>query len=306
VKLPVPCAPGEEKETEAGGGASGERPGNGGTSGVGAPCAPALSDRRAGLSFLSRPRSGRTCSRPRASPAAVTPGGGSSRAPPRADAAAAACGWVTGAWQLALREQLCGPVFGTLSGLIACGITRCFGVILREIFFVLFGAAAGVVVFAVFAAGAVLCGSASWVWVLPEGVTTGGGGGGGGDTGSGITGVTTGTETVGGTIGVGGAAGTTGVDSLIATAAIAAPSTGTAGTPSASAFGTRTAATRTAPITAACRRALAGPRILRDQLPRTVQLDTKNFREIFRERLEPSTIDVWRRRCTRRTPSGTG
>ena len=156
MKLPVPCAPGEEKETEAGGGASGERPGAGGTSGVGAPCAPALSDRRTGLS-LSRPWSDRTCSRPRASPAAVTPGGGSSRALPRADAAAAACGGVTGAWQLALCEQLCASVFGTLSGRIARGITRAFGVILREIFFLLFGVSAEAVGPA---AGSLLCGSA--------------------------------------------------------------------------------------------------------------------------------------------------
>jgi hypothetical protein len=302
VKLPVPCAPGEEKETEAGGGASGERPGAGGTSGGGALCAPALSDRRSGLS-LSRPWSDRTCSRPRASPAAVTPGGGSSRAPPRADAAAVAGGWVTGAWQLALCEQLRRAVFGALSGRIARGITRAFGVILREIFLLLFGVparAAGA------AAGSVLCGSAPCVGASFAGVTAGGGGGGGGDTGSGITGVTTGTATVGGTIGVGGAAGTTGVEALTAAAASAAPSTGTTGTPSASAFGTATAATSTAPITAACRRALDEPRILGGHLPRRLQVDTKNFQKIFRESFEPSTIDVWRRWLRHRTRSGTG
>lgn len=247
MKLPVPCAPGEENETDAGGGASGDRPGAGGTSGVGALCAPALSDRRAGLS-LSRPCSGRSWSRPRASPAAVTPGGGSSRALPRADAAAAACGWVTGAWQLALSEQLCDQVFGVLSGRIACGITRGFFVILRKIFPRFFGVvrcAAGDV------ADPPLCGSAPWVGAALGGATAGGGGGGGGDTGSGITGVTTGTATVGGTIGVGGACGTTGVDASIATCASEAPSTGTPGTESASAFGTATAATSTAPITAA-------------------------------------------------------
>jgi hypothetical protein len=118
--------------------------------------------------------------------------------------------------------------------------------------------------------------------------------------------VTTGTGTVGGTIGVGGAAGTTGVDASIAAWASAAPSTGTPGTPSASAFGTATAATSTAPITAACRRALDEPRILGVQLPRSVRLDTKNFRKIFHDSLEASTIDVWRRRSQRRTPSGTG
>jgi len=90
VKLPVPCAPEEEKVRAEGGGASGgERPGGSGISGAGA--LPASASCRAGC-FVRRGLF--SCAiwvagRPRASPVTVTPSDGSSRALPRTDAAAA-------------------------------------------------------------------------------------------------------------------------------------------------------------------------------------------------------------------------
>lgn len=105
MKLPVPCAPAEENVIAAGGGASGARSGAEGKSGTGPLPAPAGARAVLGLRDFDSLRVTSCVARPCASSVVVTPDGGSSRTLPRADAAAAPHGRVSGGLQLAFGPQ---------------------------------------------------------------------------------------------------------------------------------------------------------------------------------------------------------